>query len=95
MHQYRLGADLLERSSAEEDLGVLVDKRLTMRQLCALVSQKASDILYILYSFILIWPIIIETLLFCFVFSFCSCCCSFNFFVCFILLLLLLFHTRS
>jgi len=30
MHQYRLGADLLECSSVERDLGVLVDDRLTM-----------------------------------------------------------------
>jgi len=30
MHQYRLGADLLENSSAERDLGVLLDDRLTM-----------------------------------------------------------------
>ena len=30
MHQYRLGDDLLERSSAERDLAVLVDNRLAM-----------------------------------------------------------------
>lgn len=44
-HWYRLGADLLERSSAEEDLGVLVDNRLAMSQKCALVAKKAKDIL--------------------------------------------------
>jgi len=32
MHQYRLRADLLECSSAERDLGVLVDDRLTTSQ---------------------------------------------------------------
>ena len=45
MHQYKLGADLLEMSSAEKELGVLVDNRLTMSQQCALVAKKASEIL--------------------------------------------------
>ena len=38
IHQYRLGDDLLERSSAEKDLGVLVDKRLAVSQHCAFVA---------------------------------------------------------
>jgi len=38
MHQYRLRVDLLESSSAETDLGVLVDDKLTM-------SKKANGIL--------------------------------------------------
>jgi len=45
MHQYRLGADVMESSSAERDLDVLVDYRLTMSQQCALVAKKASGIL--------------------------------------------------
>ena len=45
MHQYRLGDDLLERSSAERDLGVLVGDRLSMSQQCALVAKKAGGIL--------------------------------------------------
>jgi len=45
MHQYRLGADLLESSSVERGLGVLVDNSLTMSQKCALVAKKANGIL--------------------------------------------------
>jgi len=45
MHQYRLGADLVESSSAERHMGVLVDDKLTMSQQCVLVPKKANGIL--------------------------------------------------
>jgi len=45
MHQYRLGADLLDCSSVERDVGVLVDDKLTMSQQCVLVAKKATGIL--------------------------------------------------
>jgi len=45
MHQYGLEDDLLESSSVERDLGVLVNNKLTMNQQCALVAKKANGIL--------------------------------------------------
>ena len=44
MHQHRSGADLLERSSAEKDVGVPVDNRLAVNQQCALAAKKANGI---------------------------------------------------
>jgi len=42
MNLYSLGADLLERSSAEKDLHALVGSRLAMSQQCALVAKKTN-----------------------------------------------------
>jgi len=44
-HQYSLGDDLLESSSVESDLGVLVDDKLTVSQQCALAAKKGDGIL--------------------------------------------------
>ncbi|KAJ7420926.1 hypothetical protein WISP_45791 [Willisornis vidua] len=45
MHQYRLGADLLESSSVEKDLGDLVYNKLSISQQYALVARKANGTL--------------------------------------------------
>jgi len=44
IHQYRLGKEELERSSAEKDLSVLVSNRLAMSQQHILVAKKANGI---------------------------------------------------
>ncbi|GAB0183131.1 mitochondrial enolase superfamily member 1 [Grus japonensis] len=44
-HRYRLAVDLLGSSTAEKDLRVLVDNKLSMSQQCVLVAKKANGIL--------------------------------------------------
>ena len=44
MHQYRLGDDLLERNSAEKDLGTLVDNRFAKSQQRVLLAKKDNGV---------------------------------------------------
>ena len=44
-NQYRLRVELLENTSMQKNLGVLVDSKLTMSQQCASVAKKTSIIL--------------------------------------------------
>ncbi|KAJ7415728.1 hypothetical protein WISP_76428 [Willisornis vidua] len=46
LHQFRLGSDLLGSSSAEKDLGIVVDnEQFTSHQCCAPVAKESNDVL--------------------------------------------------
>uniref|UniRef100_K7F130 Reverse transcriptase domain-containing protein n=1 Tax=Pelodiscus sinensis TaxID=13735 RepID=K7F130_PELSI len=48
-HTYRMGSNCLGRSTAERDLGVIVDHKLNMSQQCDAVAKKANMILGCIY----------------------------------------------
>lgn len=45
LHKYVLGIDLLESSSTEKLLGILVDNKIPMSQQCVFVAKKANPLL--------------------------------------------------
>ncbi|KAJ7406735.1 hypothetical protein WISP_131879 [Willisornis vidua] len=45
LHHHRLGANILQSSSVEKDLWVLMDNKLSMSQQCAPVAKKVTGIL--------------------------------------------------
>lgn len=45
MHRYRLGDDMLKRSSAEKELGAGGDSRLVMSQQCSFTSKRTNGVL--------------------------------------------------